>query len=287
MPLRGRPDGVPIRNLPTMRQMMPHLMPSRNGAVVYFDQHIDVTDTLAYLERRRTEAPELNFFQIVLAGLVRTLALRPQMHRFVVGRRLYQRRRIELSFAVKKRFEDEAKLTMVKASFEATDTLDAVAERVRAAVGTGKGERSTTAEREMALVTRLPGFALRLVMALQRVLDSWNLLPASMIQSDPMYASMVVANLGSIGLDAAYHHLYEYGTVPVFAALGRIHKAAVVMPDGSIAARDRVTVRFSFDERIADGLYAARSLELFRELVEDPPRLEVPPASLDAALPAP
>jgi hypothetical protein len=84
------------------------------------------------------------------------------------------------------------------------------------------------------------------------------------VEPDPLFASMFVANLGSVGLDAAYHHLYEYGTIGAFCAIGRYEADA--------GGRPWTTVRFTLDERIADGLYGARSLELFRSLVEDPAR---------------
>ena len=85
--------------------------------------------------------------------------------------------------------------------------------------------------------------------------------PAALLRNDPMYTSVFVANLGSIELDAAYHHLYEWGNCPLFATLGRIEK------DGD---RTVAIVKFSYDERVEDGLYAARSLEKFRAYAEDP-----------------
>ena len=59
-----------------------------------------------------------------------------------------------------------------------------------------------------------PAPLLRLAVRAQRVLDGWNLLPAALIKDDPLYASAFIANLGSVGLDAAFHHLYDYGTMP-------------------------------------------------------------------------
>lgn len=255
---------------------MPFLMPTRTEAMVFFEQQIDLERTLAYIEARRARGDEINLFQIILAGLVRIFAARPQIHRFVAGRRLYQRRTIELSFSVKKAFSDEAKLTTVKVAFEPSDTLDDVARRVREAVGVGKGEPSTVSEKEMSVISRLPRFAVRGAMTAQRVLDYFNLLPSTMIANDPMYASMFVANLGSIGLDAAFHHLYEYGTIPLFAAIGRVHRAPVVTGDDQVQVRSVVDVRYTFDERITDGLYCARSLELLRGWIEDPTTLERP-----------
>ena len=265
MPILGRPDGTYVADAPPLRRMAPHVMATRAGATVYFDQRIDVSRTLPWIAERG-----VTLFELMLAGYVRALGERPQMHRFVVGRRLYQRTHVELSFAVKKELADRGKMTMVKARFEPGEDLDATVGRVRAAVETGRAERPVASEKEMMIVTRLPRALVRFLTWAQGALDYFNLLPSSLIANDPLYASMVVANLGSIGLDAAYHHLYEYGTVPLFAAIGRLHKAQWVSDDGDVSVRDTVEIRYAFDERIADGYYAARTLELFKGWMEDP-----------------
>lgn len=275
MPLFSRPDGVPVADASPLRVLMPHLMPGRNGAAVYFEQQLRVEKTLAFLETL-PEEDRPGFFHVVLCALIRTLAERPMLNRFVVGRRLYQRRNVELSFAVKKQFSDDGALTTVKVTFSGAETLAEVRRLAQSAVEEGRGARPTTSEKEMRLVTMLPRSLLRLVMWAQRALDYFNLLPATMIRSDPLYASAFLANLGSIGLDAPYHHLFEYGTVPIFIAIGRIQPAPVVEQVGCLAVRKVVGVRYTLDERIADGFYCARSLERFRTLVEDPTPLLAP-----------
>lgn len=272
MPLLGRPDGELVGDAPPLRRMMPHIMPTRAGSTVYFDQRLDVTRTLPWVAERG-----ITLFELMLAAYVRTLAARPDMHRFVVGRRLYQRRHLELSFAVKKRFEDGAGITTVKVRFDPEDGIDDVSRRVKEAVGVGRGDSATTSEKEMGLLTRLPRSLTRALVSAQRGLDYFNLLPEALLRDDPLYASMFLANLGSVGLQAAYHHLYEYGTIPLFGVIGRIHEAPVAV-DGRIEARKVVDVRYTYDERIADGWYAARSLELFEGWVEDPDTLGQPEA---------
>jgi len=116
---------------------------------------------------------------------------------------------------------------------------------------------------------RLPAFILLAALALVKRLYAWGLAPRALVDSDPMYTSAFVANLGSIKIDAAYHHLYEHGTCPLFVTVGQItHVPAVV--DGALVARPSVTVRYAFDERVEDGLYCARALELFAKRVEHP-----------------
>jgi hypothetical protein len=276
MPLFTRPDGALVKRAPTLRRMMPFLMPTRNESVVYFEQEIEVAAALAFAERFGAErGRKVTFFQVFLYAMARTLALRPQLNRFVVGRRLYQRSAIELSFAVKKEKSDAGGLTSVKVAIDPREPLAGMLDRIDARVGEGRGAKRLRSETEMDLVTLLPRFLVRFVVAAQRVLDYWNLLPKSLLDGDPLYASMFLANLGSVGLDSAYHHLFEYGTVPVFATIGRVKKGIVVV-DGAPAVRDVVSVKYSLDERIADGFYCARSLELLKEMLEKPESLERP-----------
>lgn len=274
MPLFSRPDGVPVKRPSTLRRFMPYLMPGRNEAVVYLDQTIVVDKTLAWLANQADRERPVVLFDVVLAALSQVLTERPQLNRFIAGRRLYQRTDIALSFAVKKRFVDAGKLTTVKVRLQPGADLPTVSQAVRGAVNEGKGEADTASEKEMAVVAALPGFLLRFVMWAQGVLDGWNLLPSAMIENDPLYASMFIANLGSIGLDAPFHHLFEYGSVPVFVTVGRIKKAPVV--EQGLDGEDRVVVgqvmelRYSYDERIADGFYCASAVERVAELIADP-----------------
>jgi hypothetical protein len=279
MPLLPRSDGSFVKRAPTLRRLMPFLMPTRNEAAVYFEQQIEVGPAMALLARMNADrAPEhrVTLFQLLLIGMARTLALRPVLNRFIVGRRLYQRKRIELSFAVKKEKSDAGGLTTVKVAVDPREPLEAALGRIGEHVGEGRGPRKLASEKEMDIVTMLPRVVVRFVMAVQRLLDYWNLLPPSMIRTDPLYASAMIANLGSVGLDSAYHHLFEYGTVPIFVTMGRIKKAVVPGEGDQPVVRDVVSLKYSLDERIADGLYCARSLDLLKEMLEVPDKLLEP-----------
>ena len=93
-----------------------------------------------------------------------------------------------------------------------------------------------------------------------------------MIKTDPMYASCFVANLGSIGLDRTYHHLYEYGTISLFAALGTPKKVFVPGRNDEPVVKELIEVRWAFDERINDGFYCATAMRVAQRIVEDPER---------------
>jgi hypothetical protein len=163
------------------------------------------------------------------------------------------------------RFEDGAPLLTVKRPIDPTKPLEEMVDGLLDSLERGRrGERSTS-DSEVALLLRLWPPLTFLAMRLARLADFFGLLPRAMIDSDPMYCSAFVANLGSVGLEAGYHHLWEHGNCPIFCVVGRIHEG----PRGN----RQVTLKFTYDERVEDGLYCARSLDRLRELIEEPEQL--------------
>ncbi|MFQ5512810.1 MAG: hypothetical protein ACE5FG_00115 [Myxococcota bacterium] len=263
-----RPDGTLVRDLPPIRRFMPFISPGRNDSAVYLSQEIDVEPALELVEawnRERPDGPKLTFFHLVLRAIARVLDERPRLNRFVAGGRVWQRRGIWLTFSAKKRLEESAPIVTVKLELDPRAPLDEMLARIHGALEDRRSDRPDTSDREVAWLLRLPPLLVRLALAAARAFDALGLLPAAMIRSDPMFASAFIANLGSVGLDAGYHHLWEYGTIPIFCVVGRIREGA----DG----RRRALLKYSFDERIEDGLYCARSLERLRQLLEKPTEL--------------
>lgn len=276
MPIFSRPDGTPVPAVHPVRRIMPFLMPSKNGAFVLFEQHVDVAaaqQLLARLNAGRPAERGVTLFHLVLRAVGLAITEYPRLNRFIAGSRLYARDGIWLSFSAKQRLERDAPIFTVKLRFDASEALPAFVDRVHASLAEGRSGRETATDREIQTFLRLPAPVLRAGVRIMRRFDAWGLLPASFVGPDPLYASAFIANLGSVGLDAAFHHLYEYGTIPIFITMGRLHRAPVVLPNGSVATRERFTLRYTYDERVEDGFYAARALEFLHALLEDPARL--------------
>jgi hypothetical protein len=264
MPLFKRFDGDLVRDVPATRAIMPYIMPQRVHAQVLFEQELDVTNVLADLERRNAAGgPKITLFQVYVHAAVKTLAARPRMNRFTAGPHLYQRRAIEIGFSSKKAMTDDAPMVVVKRAFTPDGSFEEHLLQLRGGRREGKSPELSTSDKEMRLFLKLPPPAVYGFVKLAGFLDRHNLLPKQVIGHDPLYCSMFIANLGSVGLDAIYHHHYEWGNCPIFAALGRVRE---VEKNGEV--RKVVTVRYNFDERIEDGLYCARALDHLRGIVE-------------------
>ena len=281
MPLKKRSDGVYLRKLPGFRKIFPFLMRTRTESAVYFSKRLAVAPTMAWLERTNARRDrKISFFYVVLAAGVRTLALRPEVNRFVAGRRIYQRRTIDLSFVVKRELTEEASEITLKLTFDPRSTIDDVARRVREAVGSARKSETSFDEKLTNFVTSLPRPIVRLIVTTLRFLDYHGWLPASFIRDDSLHTSAFLANLGSIGLDAAFHHMYEWGNASVFIVVGKLKKEPVVNEHGELKVADIVDMNFTGDERIADGVYLSKTIDLFLDLIKDPEKLESPPADL-------
>jgi hypothetical protein len=246
------------------RQMMGFLLRSRNESAVYLEQQLDLSKCQPWLEARGAR-----LFTLILHALAATLHDRERLNRFTIGRRTYQRTSVLVSFAAKKSMSEDAALTTVKRRFDRDETFDTLTAALDGDIREARSANKSQIDKELSVLLKLPGFVLVCLLALLRRLYAWGLAPRSLVDTDPMYTSAFVANLGSIKVDAAYHHLYEHGNCPLFVTIGQVtHVPAVVA--GAIVARPVVTLRYSFDERVEDGLYCARALKLFAERVEDP-----------------
>lgn len=259
---RKRADGRAVDDAPAYRQIMPYIMRGRNESAVLIEQTIDVSTTLRFIDEFNHDAdPSIKVFDVLMWAAVQTLSNFPNLNRFVAGGRLYQRDGIWLSYSAKKEMADAAPVIVLKRRFDPDECFTETVRAMRSQLVGGRTKAKSHTDNELDLVLRLKGLPLRGLVALERLGDAFGVLPRSYIENDPLFASAFVANLGSLGLDAAYHHLYEYGTISMFCTMGRVREV-----DGA----PQLTLKYSYDERVEDGFYAHKALEHLRGLIENP-----------------
>jgi len=280
MPLFRRSDGTLLRDVPPVRRLMPYLMRGRNESVVYHEYVLDLTRTTPWLKaynEARPDGPRATLFHLFLWGCARALHERPGLNRFVNNGRIYERKGVHLSFAAKKGFRDDMPLVTIKKEFPPGETFEECVRRLASGIREGRSGKPRPVDKEVNFVTRMPGWLLHAALAVLRFLDRHNLVPHFMLKNDPMYASLFAANLGSVGIDNTFHHLYEYGTVTLFGVLGVSGSKVFVGEDGKPVVREAVQVRWTFDERVNDGLYCAGSLKIAKDVIENPEATVGPP----------
>ncbi|MCL2805281.1 MAG: 2-oxo acid dehydrogenase subunit E2 [Treponema sp.] len=275
---KKRCDGTHLKNLHFFTQLLPYLMPKRSDAVIYFEQEFDVTRTLEYVRRKRKEIEgnKISTFYIILYAAIRAIAQRPKMNRFVSGHRYYQRNRISFNFVAKREMTDEGEEVNVTMSFSPLLSMEDFFKKIDDHISNIKKGKSTGSEKVNSLLTNLPRFLIKFIVGLILWLDYNNMLPKSLIYSLPFWCTIFFTNVGSVGIDAPFHHNFEVGNCGIFCAIGKIRKENCLKSDGSVEKRDKVKITFTYDDRITDGIYCARAIDMVRDLVENPEKLEIP-----------
>lgn len=288
MAFKRRRDGTYVGDAPALRRIIPYLMRTRAESLVYFPQRIEVDGLLAWLEQENAGRPaeqRITLFHVFLAAIGRTLRLRPELNRFVAGRRTYQHKDISVSFVVKTAMTDDAPDTEARLVLSGEESVEQVRAMVADTVHRERGSEKGGDDRLIDFFVSWPRPILNAVSGLIRRLDYHNAVPGPLMDSIPLYTSVYVVNTGSIGIDPPFHHLYEHGTASVFVAIGRVHKEPVVDADDQIVVRSVVDLVYTLDERASDGFYFARTAEVFRRLVSEPDLLARADLTVDEIVP--
>jgi len=270
VPLR-RPDGHVAVEVPAYRRFMPALMPTRTGSTVFFDQVVEVEAAQRFVAETRAAHPDLHptLFHLVLWALGRMFDRHPHLNRFVSGGRVYDRDGIWISFTVKTELSDDGTLVEVKHRCDPAQPFADFVRDIESSVATARSGAEDLTDKELSLFLHLPPVLRRGVVLAAGLANALNVLPRAFIDGDPFFASAFVTNLGSVGIDAGFHHLYDYGTIPLFCAFGLVHEE-VVAKDGVPVVTRVASLKFSYDERVEDGLYAARAVQYLCAVLEDP-----------------
>jgi len=270
----GKREGRIVK-MHALNAIFPYVMRSRTESLVYYSTALDVENLLAYIEKKKAEGQEIKFFPLFIAAIVKLLKERPCLNRFVSGRRLYQRNHIKITFIAKKAASDDGEETNVSLTFDDSVTFQEVIGKLKSDIKAAKSESAKKDDdRIIETLMKMPRFVVRLFFAFLRWMDFYFDMPRMLADVDPMRCSVYVANLGSIGTEAPFHHLYEWGNCSMFVAIGKIGYKPVALEDGTLTARRMVEVKVTLDERIADGYYFARSLELMESYLKNPESLE-------------
>jgi hypothetical protein len=250
---------------------MPYLMRGRNESAVYFEHDIPLRKADAFIREWNQTNPGLRIdvFHLAVWGLRQTMERNPTVNRFVAGGRLYQRKGIWFSYAVKSKLVTGAPLIVLKRRMDLDETFAAMVVGMQETEARYRTGDAAQVDRELGLLLFFPGFVRRIIMRGVDAVDRLGMLPRSYIEGDPMYASAVLANMASLGMPPVYHHLYEYGTAGIFCSLGR-PVAEAGSPTSGPDRRRTMQVRWTFDERAEDGLTAWFAARRFRQVVEDP-----------------
>ncbi len=273
-----RKDGRLIRELDPMHFITPLLYPNRCDNEAYISVKVDLEAINRYVAKLNESDPDFRYtmFHIIVAAIIKVITLRPKLNRFIANKNFYQRNEVSASFVIKKQFADESHEGL--AFIHATDqtNLEEVHSEIFRQVTDCRGGKIDSSTDSMDMFNRMPRFVGKAIVRFICFLDRHGWVPASLIETDPYYSSVVLTNLGSIKLHSGYHHLTNWGTNSLFVIVGEKKKRPFFNEDGSFEMRPSIDLGLTVDERIADGYYFSKTVRIIRHLIEHPELLEQP-----------
>ncbi len=279
-----RPDGRRVRTLAPMAQITAYFQVERNTCSNLFEESFEITHIDRYIRQKRREGlTDFGITHVLLAAYVRGVAKYPQLNRFISGQKVYSRGNdIQYCMVIKKEMSVDSPDTSIKVHLTPYDAAEDVYRKLNAAVEAVKAtqELDSSLDGLIDLLNLIPGVVMKFTVWLLKLLDYFGLLPKFLLELSPFHGSLFLTSMGSLGIRPIYHHLYDFGNLPVFGAFGMKRRAYEIQDDGSVVQKKYIDMKFVLDERIVDGYYYATFFKYYRRLLAHPEVLDNPPETV-------
>ncbi|HWQ59469.1 MAG TPA: 2-oxo acid dehydrogenase subunit E2 [Clostridia bacterium] len=276
--LGDRKDGRLMRELDAMHFIMPQIYPNRCDNEAYISEKIDLTNINAYLAKKNETETEFPYtlFHMIVAAMLKTVALRPKMNRFIANKNVYERNYVSAAFVVKKQFKDDGAEALAFVYLDKGDTIEAIRKKIYDQITSCRSDKLDASSDSMEFFNKMPRFLAKFIIYLVTKLDKHGWCPKFLIATDPYYSTVLLTNLGSIRLKCGYHHLTNWGTNSVFVVIGEKKKTPCFDENGVVAMKETIDLGLTIDERLADGYYYSKTIRLMKHILNNPELLEQP-----------
>ena len=273
--------GRRIRTMNAYTGFTPFIMKTRGDASNYFKDAVEIRAAEKYLREKRARGYKgAGMLHMFIAAYVRVISQKPALNRYITGQRAYARKNIEVVMSVKKAMAEDAGGTSIKVIFDPRDTFIDVYTKMNDAIEHVKSGNETATGDTADVLIKIPRLLLKFVMWFLNILDYFNLLPQKLLDASPFHGSMIISDIGSLGIPPIYHHLYNFGNLPIFISFGIKRRAWELNAKGEVEEKRYVDFTVVTDERILDGYGYAQGIKLMKNLILHPEQLDVPPENV-------
>ena len=272
-----RKEGRRVKSLCPMNYVSPYIMVDRTDATNYIADRFDIGPAEDYIFKKREEGlAGFGMMHVILASFIRMYATHPEMNRFLRGQKIYARNCIECMLTIKLEMKVNAPETVLKIIFPPDSTAEDVYRIMQSEIEKARSADSSFDDTARFL-NYVPGLVLKWAMWNLKLLDYFGLLPRKLTKLSPFHGSFAITSMGSLGIPPIYHHLYNFGNIPIFLAFGKKYKENLIADDGSVEQHRYVDFRVTCDERVADGHAYASALKELSQIVKRPEQLDAKP----------
>lgn len=266
-----------VKDYTGMMQLACDIKPNRSVSDVFINQKMDVTELVKYLDKKKKEGKHYTFFHAVVTGVGKVYYNRPLLNRFVQDRRLFEHKDVVVAFVAKTAFNDKAEEMMVLLKIDPNDNIDTLSAKTAEKVG---GIRKTDGEIEKAgantiidALGHLPNIIRVPITNLLVWLDRKGIAPKVLEEDNIYYSSIILSNLGRLHSGAIFHNITDFGNSSALATIGEVRDEEVII-NGKKQVRKLCEFGINLDERIGDGYYFIKSIQLLQYIFDHPEMLE-------------
>lgn len=264
-------EGRKIKSLPPLDRVSPYIMVERNEASNMFTDKLNMERIDEYIHRKQKEGlADFSLMHVLVAAYIRTVSQRPGINRFIRGQRPWARDHVEVCLTIKKEMTRHSPETVIKACFRPDATAEDVYREFDAIVKSYRESPGGDFDNAAKFFHFIPGVLLKFVLFLLKMFDYFGGLPRFLTWLSPFHGSFFITSMGSLGIPPIYHHLYNFGNVPVFMSFGAKYRRNEIEDDGTVKKHTYVDYTVVMDERICDGFYYASAFRymkgIFRNL---------------------
>ena len=267
-----RYDGRRLRSLDAFSRVSPYIMVTRNTSSNHFMDTIDIDEIERYIRHKRNDDGLVGFgiMHVLIAAYVRSLSQKPAVNRFIAGQKIYACNSVQINLTVKREMRSDALETVIKISPELDATATEVYELIKKEIDLSKNNNQSDFDKTAKILDYIPGLLLKFAVWFLKTLDYFGLLPKKLEKLSPFHGSMFITSMGSLGVPPVFHHLYDFGNIPVFCSFGAKQKRNELQADGSVIERRYITVMWVMDERICDGFYYSSAMKYIKGVLRNP-----------------
>ena len=232
---------------------------------IYAEEDLDYTPVQAFSEKIfKEQGIRLTPTYIIAQTVSLIFTVRPQLNTILRGNMLYQRKNLSLSCLVSVDEEDQDISNLSSCVVHNTSQLNIIElyKILKQKVEQTKNNQDEVVQAQNRLLGKIPAVLMKYVLnTLSFILYTLNLKFKGMPQ-DP-FGSVMISNLGQMGIDKAFIPLVYYSRVPVAIGIGLVKPRPFVLPDGTVTAKDMIRLNCTIDHRYIDG----KSLSIMRKML--------------------
>ena len=240
---------------------------------VYGTMELRMDEAVRYLhEFREKTGKKLTVSHLMAKAAAMVLKECPDANAILRWNRVYLRKRIGIFFQVVMTDEGTHKVDLSGATLYDVEqkSLHQIYDEFNAKVEAVRARTDPALEKTRATFLGVPYFALNFALRLISFLSyTLNLdLRRLGVPQDP-FGSLMITNIGSLGLDTAYVPLVPYARVPILIALGAVRETPVA-EKGQVGVAKMMRINATFDHRFIDGFHASVMSRVLRQWMEHP-----------------